>query len=116
MLRDCANQVICWLEGRLRVYPMVKLYRAALQLRKPLCLQGKTTVVCVSLVSLGCFLVLFVTTTFQNDAWSNTALSTFILLEIMGSDALQLLENFHQNQRIERVALIRTQRGKTRES
>ena len=95
---------------------MAKLYGASLLRIKPVCLQNGIAVVSVSLVGLGCFLVLFVTATFQNDAWSNTALSTFFLLGNLGSGALRFLGSFHQNLRVERVAVRRAQRGETRKS
>ncbi len=81
-----------------------------------MCLQDGIVVVSVSPLGLECFLVLFVAATFQNDAWSNTALSPFFLLGIVGSSALRFLGSFYQNLRVERVAVRRAQRGETRKS
>ena len=95
---------------------MRKLYRTALQRRRPFCSQEQITVTSVFLIGLGCFLVLFITATFQNDAWSNTDLYTFSLWGIVGGGALQLLGSFYPIPRIARVVVMRAQKGGTRES
>ena len=95
---------------------MTKLYRASLLRRKPLCLHDRPTLVDVSLISFGCFLVLFVTATFHHETLSNGSLSCVFLWEIVIGGALQLLGGFYQTLRVERVAVRRAQRGEARES
>ena len=95
---------------------MAKLYRAALLRRKPLCLHYRPTILGVSLICLGCFLVLFVTVTFHHETLSNASLSYVFLWETVIGGALQLLGGFYQTLRVERVAARRAQRGEARES
>ena len=95
---------------------MTKLYRAALLRRKPLFLHDRPTILDVSLICLGCFLVLFVTATFHHETLSNASLSCVFLEEIMIGGALQLLGSFYQTLQVERVAARRAQRGEARES
>ena len=95
---------------------MTKLYRASLLRSKPLCLHDRPTILNVSLVGFGCFLVLFVTATFHHETLSNASLSCVFLEEIMIGGALQLLGGFYQTLRVERVVARRAQRGEARES
>ncbi len=95
---------------------MTNLYRAALRRSKPLCLHDRPTILGVSLICLGCFLVLFVTATFHHETLSNASFSCVLLWEIVIGGALQLLGGFYQTLRVERVAVRRTQRGEARES
>ena len=95
---------------------MTNLYRAALRRSKPLCLHDRPTLVDVSLISFGCFLVLFVTATFHHETLSNASLSCVFLEEIMIGGALKLLGSFYQTLQVERVAARRAQRGEARES
>ena len=95
---------------------MTNLYRAALRRSKPLCLHDRPTLVDVSLISFGCFLVLFVTATFHHETLSNASLSCVLLWAIVIGGALQLLGGFYQTLRVERVAVRRAQRGEARES
>lgn len=95
---------------------MTNLYRASLLRSKPLCLHDRPTLVDVSLVGFGCFLVLFVTATFHHETFINASLSCVFLEEIMIGGALQLLGSFYQTLQVERVAARRAQRGEARES
>ena len=95
---------------------MTKLYRAALLRRKPLFLHDRPTILDVSLICLGCFLVLFVTATFHQETLSNASLSCVLLWETVIGGALLLLGGFYQILRVERVAAWRAQRGEARES
>jgi len=95
---------------------MRKLYLAALLRRKPLCLHDRPTILGVSLIGFGCFLVLFVTATFHHQTFFNASLSCVLLWETVIGGALQLLGGFYQTLRVERVAARRAQRGEARES
>ena len=95
---------------------MAKLHQASLLRRKSLCLHGRPTILGVSLICLGYFLVLFVTATFHHETLSNASLSYVFLWEIVIGGALQLLGSLHQHLRVERVAARRAQRGEARES
>ena len=82
--------------------------------RKPLCLHDRPMLVGVSLICLGCFLVLFITATFHHETLFNASLSYVFLREIVIGGALQLLGGFYQILPIERVAARRVQRGEAR--
>ncbi len=86
---------------------MTNLYRASLLRRKPLCLHNRPALVDVSLISFGCFLVLFVTSTFHHETLFNSSRTSGLLWETVIGSALQLLGGFYQALRVERVAARR---------